>query len=436
MKLRSKISLSNLLVNVLFLLIAGVSLYFIVQKAVFDELDEHLRNHKDDLIQRFEDQEITLNTVGEIGSLGTYEWIEIKPAGSDISPIEDSYSTITKSRFSEETQGRYRQLYTLISLDGQPYYLSIYEEITGWESIALSILFGNVVLLGIWFGFLFIGNEFIIQQILRPFFDTVSRLRTIRSENDFNTSFPEVSTEEFNKLNSALNDMLRQLESSFVKQKQFIQNASHELLTPLSIIRHKTDELLNNEKLDEETALEIHKIQQTTIRLKRLSNALLTISRVENKHYPIDGNIPVHEIIEQTLQELSFFCENKKIIIRKNYQSIPNIPGNAELFSSLIYNVLQNAVYHTPEGTLIELDAIQQDNVYMHLIIKDSGPGLTDEQTQHVFERFERSSPNDGTEHHGLGLAIVQSICILHGWQGYFEKGREKGAAFHLIVPL
>lgn len=435
MKLRSQISLSYLVVNVLFLLIAGVSLYFIVQKAVFDELDEHLKNHKNDLIERFENQEITLNTIDQIGSLGTYEWIEIKPAAANVLPSEEVYTTVTKSRFSGGPEGRYRQLHTLITLDGQSYYLSIYEEITGWESIALSILFGNIILLGIWFGFLLIGNEFIIKGILRPFFDTVSRLRTIRSESDFNTTFPAVGTEEFNNLNSTLNAMLRQLEASFIKQKQFIQNASHELLTPLSIIRHKTDELLNNEKLDEQTATQIHQIQQTTIRLKRLSNALLTISRVENKHYPTDGSIDTQQVIEQTLAELKDFCEKKNIPIKIHYAALPFIPGNQELFSSLIYNVLQNAVYHTHEGTVIELEVVKQEETTLHLIIKDSGPGLTDEEIHRVFERFEKSSAIGGTGNHGLGLAIVRSICLLHGWNCYFEKGRDNGAAFHLVVP-
>lgn len=435
MKLRSRISISYLGFNALFLIVASISLFFIVQKAVFDELDEHLINHKNDLIERFENREINLNTIDQIGSLGTYEWVEIKPADANTAPSADTYSTVTTSRFSRGAEGRYRQLKTMVTLDGQRFLLNIYEEITGWESIALSILAGNIILLGIWLGFLFIGNEFIIQRVLRPFFDTVSCLRTIRSENDFNTTFPAVGIEEFDNLNATLNQMLRQLEASFIKQKQFIQNASHELLTPLSIIRHKTDELLNNDELDEYTATEIHKIQQTTIRLKRLSNALLTISRVENKHYSTDGYIETQELIEQARQELHSFCESKNIIIKKHYSTLPVIRGNAELFSSLIYNVLQNAVYHTPAGTLIEIETMDQDQSALHLVIKDSGPGFSDKEILQVFDRFEKSASNGGTGNHGLGLAIVKSICVLHGWNCFFEKGRVSGAAFHLVVP-
>ena len=76
MKLRTKLSLANLLVNLFFLLFAGFSVFYVVDKAVFNELDEHLVNHKQDLVQRFEKGEITLQTIREMGSIGSYEWIE------------------------------------------------------------------------------------------------------------------------------------------------------------------------------------------------------------------------------------------------------------------------------------------------------------------------------------------------------------------------
>lgn len=434
MKLRSKISIANLIVNFFFLVIAGISLYLIVQAAVFSELDEHLENHKSDLIERFENNEISLQTIDEIGSIGTYEWIELQPVSGSVDLDEDEYSSVSKSRFRGEPAERYRQLRSIILIDGREYILTVYEEIAGWESITGSILIGTLVLLLIWYGVTFFGNEIILRNTLKPFFSTVSKLRGIRSENDFNITFPTVGTDELNELNQALNTMLAELEASFSRQKQFIQNASHELLTPLSIIRHKTDELLNNESLDEESVLEISKIQQTIIRLKKLSNALLTISRVENKHYSTDGDINTQDILTEAISELQAFIENKNITLEITNNKLPVIRGNTELFHSLVYNILQNAVYHTPEQTTITIEAPETEDL-LHLVISDSGPGISDEETEKVFERFERSAENGGTGNHGLGLAIVQSICKLHEWNCFFEIGREKGAAFHLIIP-
>lgn len=435
MKLRSKLSLFSLGVNVVFLFIAALSLYFIVRTAVFNELDEHLENHKQDLIQRFENNELTLDTIDQIGSIGTYEWIELRPLADSGSRFSDEYTTVSKTRFAGAESAQYRQLRTIIPIEGKPYILIIYEEIAGWETIAFSIIGGTLVLLLIWFVMIFFGNELIIKNTLHPFFSTISALRSIRSERDFDITFPEVNTEELNELNETLNNMLEELEVSFKKQKQFIQNASHELLTPLSIIRHKTDELLNDDSLNEQTMVEISKIQQTIIRLKKLASALLTISRMESNHYSVDEHIDAEALIREAANELSVFIQSKNIDLKYELPAIPNFKGNAELFCSLIYNVLQNSVYHTAENTTILVKAEVSDH-QLDLTISDSGPGIPDEETERVFERFERSSENGGTGNHGLGLAIVRSICTLHGWHCFFERGREQGAAFHVTIPL
>ena len=180
MKLRSKLSLFSLGVNVVFLFIAALSLYFIVRTAVFNELDEHLENHKQDLIQRFENNELSLDTIDQIGSIGTYEWIELRPLADSGSRFSDEYTTVSKTRFAGVESAQYRQLRTIIPIEGKPYILIIYEEIAGWETIAFSIIGGTLVLLLIWFVMIFFGNELIIKNTLHPFFSTISALRSIR----------------------------------------------------------------------------------------------------------------------------------------------------------------------------------------------------------------------------------------------------------------
>ena len=435
MKLRTKISLGNLLINLLFLLVVGVSLFFVVRHSVFTELDEHLLNHKHDLIQRFESNQLSLDAIDQIGSIGTYEWIELTEFTGDDAEPSNQLTTVKKTRFEGDAAERYRRLSTIITLNNTPYQLVIYEEISEWESIALSIIAGIFVLLVIWFVILTMGSEVIIRKTLQPFFETISKLRNIRSDKDFNTTFPKVSTSEFDELNATLNSMLGELEASFIRQKQFIQNVSHELLTPLSIIRHKTDELLNNPHLDEAGLIEISKIQQTTIRLKKLANALLMISRVENRHYSIAEKIDASKVIEEVTTELRDFLLSKNIRVDMDISSQMMLTGNTELFSSLVYNVLQNAVYHTSEKTEITIRLFDEAGA-LHLTIQDSGPGIPQEELDFVFERFQLSAENGGTGHHGLGLAIVKSICKLHDWSCYFEKRESNGAVFHLVAHL
>tara|TARA_Y100001935_G_scaffold121525_1_gene100651 strand:+ start:118876 stop:120192 length:1317 start_codon:yes stop_codon:yes gene_type:complete len=433
MKLRTKLSLANLLVNLFFLLFAGFSVFYVVDKAVFNELDEHLVNHKQDLVQRFEKGEITLQTIREMGSIGSYEWIEFDQVSDSNAEPSVSFKTVEKARFKDQPVEKYRQLTSVIILDATPYRLTIYEEIGGWKSIAITIIITILVILFAWYIIVYFGYNLVLSQTLRPFFDTIEKLRGIRSDRDFEISFPEVSTTEFNELNSTLNTMLSELEDSFKKQKHFIQNASHELLTPLSIIRQKTDELLNK-PLDEHTLVSLSNIQRTVIRLKKLSNALLLISRVENKHYSINENVSLSELIEKVHSELSDFLLNKNVSLKYDPNELKTIQGNTDLIHSVFYNVLQNAVYHTESDTEIAVQAALRGPTY-HITVQDSGPGIPEEDLDQIFERFRRSSGNNGSGNHGLGLAIVKSICDLHSWDCYFEKGLNTGSCFHLEIP-
>ena len=417
------------------MVIAGLSIYFIVQAAVFHELDEHLLNHKYDLIQRFENEEISLQSINRVGSIGSYEWIELKPLQEKKAPNpEDVISTVVRSRFRGEPEDQYRQLKTEIPIDGQYYELTVYEEIAGWETIALSIIGLMLMLLTLWFGIVYVGNTFIIKKSLAPFFDTISRLRTIRSENDFSTTFPAVATDELDELNQTLNRMLKELEGSLNRQKQFIQNASHELLTPLSILQHKTDELLNQENLDENSFHKVSEIQHTIIRLRKLSNALLMISRVENKYYRTDDEILVNEIVQEVTGEFHSFTEARNIQFRFYEQAEIISKGNAELLHSLLYNVIQNAFYHSPESSTIDIKMFDDTQNY-HLTISDYGPGISPEELESVFNRFEQSKNKSNNGNNGLGLSIVRSICNLHEWKCYFEAESKKGAVFHLEIP-
>lgn len=435
MKLQAKITRSNLLVNLIFMIVAGLSIYFIVQAAVFHELDEHLLNHKHDLVQRFENEEISLKSISRVGSIGSYEWIELKPLQRKDSPnLTDEITTVVRSRFRDEPEGRYRELKTIIPIDNQYYQLTVYEEIAGWEGIALSIIGLMLALLTLWFGIVYVGNTIIIKNSLAPFFDTVSKLRNIRSEKDFTTPFPEVDTDELDELNTTLNRMLKELADSINKQKQFIQNASHELLTPLSILQHKTEELLNQDNLDEESFLKISEIQQTIIRLRKLSNALLMISRVENKYYGTNEKIHVGETIIAVEKELMPFLLAQHIRLKVEGDATIFIRGNQELFHSLLFNVLQNAFFHSPENASIDIHLFESET-HHHLSIADSGPGIKTEELESVFDRFEQSSEKKNNGNNGLGLAIVRSICNLHEWHCYFEKESEQGAVFHLEIP-
>jgi len=428
MKLNNKILLLNLVLSVAVLVITGVGMYYLVFNTVYDELDNHLLQHKTDIMNQVEAVPASLNAIRELGGLGSYEWVEIERSEDPVSVAGNSYATVDTTRYESQTAPEtYRRLTTQISVGDSTYSLKIYEEVAAWENISTTILLSVLAGLLIWIMLLYLLNQFAFERILKPFYNTVDTLETISRPSDFNENFPESSTYEINVLNRALNTMMHQISSTFEEQKKFIQNASHELLTPLSIIRQKAEKILaNSDKLDEKTVRSASDIQQTAVRLTRLSNSLLLISRVENRQYDLDEDVHITSVVSEVLNELKDFISMKNIQISTSETVDIVVRGNKELIQSAVYNIVQNAVKFSPEDSGIQIE-VGGDSNQQELKIMDEGPGIQEELKLSMFDRFKKNNghtnrlgQNNGT---GLGLSIVKSICKLHGF-GYKAENR------------
>lgn len=429
MKLNNKILLSNLVLSVGIFVLTSIALYYLVNNTVYDELDNHLLQHKIDIINQVQGDPASLEEIRDLGGLGSYEWVEIHPYDGSVEPNTNSFSTIDTLRGPNEVRPEsYRRLATTISLNDRYYTLNIYEEVAAWQNISMTILLSVLAGLLIWIFLLYLLNQIVFDRILTPFYDTVDTLETISNPTDFKEKFPESTTYEIKVLNNALNTMMNQIRSSFEEQKKFIQNASHELLTPLSIIRQKADKILSRaDQLDRQTIESANKIQETAVRLSRLSNALLLISRVENRQFELNEEVDITTVTQKVIKELEDFITLKNISLEKQFYKDILVRGNQELIHSTIYNIIQNAVKFSPEGGAITI-TINGDTEGDKLTVIDEGPGIPEELKESLFDRFKKGNvhfnelgKNNGT---GLGLSLVKSICDLHGF-GYQARDKD-----------
>ncbi|MEX2603629.1 MAG: HAMP domain-containing sensor histidine kinase, partial [Gracilimonas sp.] len=358
MKLNNKILISNSVLSLFMLLVTGFGMYYVVNTIIFNELDSHLLQHKHDIQKQLQDDPTTLEEIVFLGAMGSYEWIEIHLFDESIPHNSNQFSTVDTIRYPDisEVSEVYRKLKTTIDVGGEPHLLEIYEEVAAWEKISMTVLLSVFGALFLWVILLYVINQFVFGRILSPFYDTVDRLEQISSPTQIIEPFPEPNTYEIRVLNRALNTMLSQIKSSFEDQKKFIQNASHELLTPLSIIRQKAEKILSHpEDLNRKSLDRLNEIQHTAVRLTRLSNALLLISRVENQQYEMKDEICIVDVINEVLNELNDFIELKGLAIKKYYLKELTIVGNRELIHSSLYNIIQNAIKFSPEGSVIEI---------------------------------------------------------------------------------
>lgn len=433
MKLNNKILLSNTALTLVVFALTAIGIYYLVNSTVYGELDNHLLQHKIDLINQIDEDASSLEDIKELGILGSYEWIDIQKYDGSVSPSGNDFATIDTLRNpkKEVEEKSYRRLTTAINVNDTYYTVRLYEEVASWEHISRTILLSVLAGLLIWILLLYILNQFVLDKVLAPFYETVSTLEHISDPSDLNETFPDTTTYEINVLNRALNSMMHHIRSSFEDQKQFIQNASHELLTPLSIIRQKAEKILSNaDALDEQTIKSASNIQDTAVRLSRLSNALLLISRVENRQYSLDEDIEITAIAKNVIDELSDFIEMKNLTLKKEFNSPISVQGNSELIQAAIYNIVQNAIKFTPSGATITLRTNCEEESPQFSVL-DEGPGIPQEFLNSVFDRFQKTQNHtDGFDDDspGLGLSIVQSICRLHEFECSAQNRPDKGA--------
>ena len=218
----------------------------------------------------------------------------------------------------------------------------------------------------------------------------------------------------------------------FKKEKQFIANVSHELLTPIALLKNKFENLLQNESLDDAAVDKIVSSLRTLDLLKKVIANLLLISKIENNQYEVNETIDFDAIITDLLASLQDRIEDKKLVIHKNLQHHFSFLGNKTLIHILFYNLVINAVkYNKPRGTIEINDGFLNGKYF--LSISDSGIGMNEKQQQHVFKRFARvSSDQEGL---GLGLAIVESIAQFHHIIIEITSEINVGTTFRLLFP-
>nr|WP_294077360.1 HAMP domain-containing sensor histidine kinase [Prevotella sp. UBA5379] len=256
--------------------------------------------------------------------------------------------------------------------------------------------------------------QFVPRRLWQPFRKTLSTISKFKVEEGPVTLPANTGVKEFDQLNATLNQILLTSAKSYRVQKEFTENASHELQTPLSIVLNKIDNLLQDEHLTAYQASEIQEMQQELLHMSRLSKNLLLLSKIENNQYKTLNHVNLTDKIESILPQLESLSGD--IVIKKNFiQNDLDLQCNETLLVSMINNLVVNAVRHNcPEGSITITVADRQLSVS-----NTSAEAPLD--GSRIFSRFYRTQKNQ--KGNGLGLAIVKSICDYHGWKvGYYYQ--------------
>ena len=263
---------------------------------------------------------------------------------------------------------------------------------------------------------LILTMRFISHRLWHPFDETLHQIEGFRLEDGALPVLPESSVKEFARLNHTLTALMRNSLASYRTHKEFTENASHELQTPLAVFQSKLDLLLQQPNLSERQAEIIQGLYENVTRLTRLNRNLLLLAKIDNRQYEQMETINLDDFLNGQLSSLESLTGN--ITLYKDFQTTLTIRANRTLLESLVNNLVVNAVRHNhPQGEI----GLTLTNSQLIVANTSDEPPL-DEKL--VFNRFYRTS--EKTAGNGLGLAIVKAVCEYHGWKvNYlYSKGK------------
>lgn len=226
---------------------------------------------------------------------------------------------------------------------------------------------------------------------------------------------------------------MTQINEDFHKEREFTSNASHELMTPISVLQSKMENLLSDENLDETSSVAVVEMMRTVGRLKNITRSLLLISRIENDQFIKKETVNVFSLLSDIKDEISHRLDEKKITININVSKdlvLYNV--NKDLIFQLFFNLIHNAIkFNCKEGS-ITLESRNIKGRTTEITIADTGIGIPEADLVTIFDRFKKTNLTEEVGF-GLGLAIVKSIINYHKLKIEVDSEVNKGTTFRIL---
>ena len=409
------ITLRRFAVFAILLVVVSLPLtYWAIWRIYRSEVDEALEEKTAEFVKRHS----AGFTPANIALWNDYQRdMQIVPAGAGDTLPRWSDEMVFDSMEQEAVP--YRSLRTpLPGLAGGRYQMVARTSVLETEDLVLALallyclLIGLLLLAWLWL------TRRISRQLWRPFYDTLEKIRRFNLEHGETPVFSPVQVLEFQQLNDAVTQLAESNLQVWQQQKEFFENASHELQTPLAVLRAQLDLLAQDGSMSEEQSRSVVALTQSVSRLNRLNRNLLLLSKIDNRFYIDTADLDAAESLTRQLDFLQPLAEASNIYLKTSFLEPAPLRANAVLLDTLLSNLLTNAFRHNLTGGTVEVTLKNRK-----LEISNSGSRSLD--VEQLFRRFApgRSSDGQGT---GLGLAIAQRAAEVSGWKLEYRWEHER----------
>lgn len=435
MKLITKLTIFNTASKLAIVVLFVFLLPSLVDEIVSAYTNRYLQQQRDKVVQEVNKNGVDYYLQGQ-ESYGSYtmlkeEYISLEPYNNSV--VRDTIET--SLRVVENDTLTYRVLKHVFTANKSNYLLevgkttaTISEFSQPLQRLALFVLVG-LIFMTILLDLLY--TRHLLKPLNRIIFSRIVNARFPFREN---TAPVSTTTTDFAYLDKSIVGLMEKIKDAFDKEREFTSNASHELMTPVSILQNKLENLMVQANVAEETQDKISGMMITLNRLKKIVRSLLLISRIENDQYVKGDTVDISKLVCEVVNELADRAEAKNLKIDVELPNRLEVQGvNHELIFLLFYNLVNNAIRYNREGGAI---CVKADNsgYRTSVSVEDTGMGIRPEDIHSIFNRFKKSH-RSSEEGYGLGLSIVKSIADYHMLQVTVDSVMDKGTVFRVTFP-
>lgn len=382
----------------------AIVFYYAMFDEIYDSIDDGLDNRKMVLIARAR-QDLSIL---EKPQLDEYQYTIEPVEYNNYRGFKDTYKDTLMYMINEEEFEPVRMLESIFKQDNEFYKITVITSMVEEDDQIQNLLKYTILLYAALIVSILLLNNFFLRKVWKPFYKLIDQLKGYRLEKNEPIQYKKTNIEEFALLNESVEKLLRKTQQSYTDQKQFIENASHELQTPLAIAINKLELLFEDDTLSDTQAEQLQHALENLERLTRLNRSLLLISKIENDQFSTRENVDLQSVVAKIISDYSDMAEhqNIKIIFDSHRKILENI--NPDLTYILFSNLIKNAISHGKQGSDVSIKLTQSNFVIRNF------SDISSLEDKSIFERFQKMGNNVAST--GLGLSIAKSIAEKFGF--------------------
>jgi signal transduction histidine kinase len=381
----------------------AVAFYMVTEYLIYEEVESRLKSEKRDFVDYVKRN----NGVWYNSCYFVENKIDLQPVSqAPVLTIENFSDTLLIDKYSDE-HVPFRQIHFYSKMGDQYFHVSIRKSLLESDKLLRYLTTTIFILLSVAFSIMYFFQRRNSKKIWNPFYKTLLKIKSFELAKDKELQLQSGGIYEFEELNSVLQKMSRKMRQDYKGLKEFTENASHEMQTPLALINIRAEELIQSKTLTEKEIYLINDIYNSSARISKITQSLLLLSKIENEQFTEKKPIDFDYLLQLKISEFEEIFHHSQLKIKYEKKEKFLFEMNADLADILLTNLISNAVKHNLKHGEITISVFKNG-----FKISNTGSPL-DIDPRQLFLRFKKGK--HGKDSSGLGLAIVKQICSNYG---------------------